>query len=137
MNRLLFGSIAMMICASPAAALSDRDAQARLDRALAGRVAGTPVDCIQLRDIRSTQIFEGIGILYEGNGGVLYLNRPESGATSLRRDEILVTDTHSPQLCSIDTVKLVDNTTQFSVGFVGLGKFVPYARPKPAPAPAQ
>jgi len=127
MKLLLFGCIALL---GGSAALARSDSpQARLDRALAGRVAGAPVDCLQLYAIRSTQIIDGIGILYEGDGGVLYLNTPKFGANFLRSEEILVTDTHSQELCSIDTVKLVDSTTRFPVGVVGLAKFIPYTRP--------
>jgi hypothetical protein len=129
MKRLIIPCLAMLAGASAALARPDDSPQARLDRALAGRTAGAPVDCLQIDQILSTQIIDGIGILYEGNGGVRYLNRPTSGAFSLRTNEILVTDTHSPQLCSIDTVRLVDSTSHFPVGFVGLGKFIPYPRP--------
>ncbi len=37
--------------------------QARLDRMLAGRVAGQPVDCISRRDIRSSQIVDRTAIV--------------------------------------------------------------------------
>jgi hypothetical protein len=128
MKRFLVPILAILACGSAALARPSDSPQATLDRALAGRAAGTPVDCLQLYDIRSTQIIDGIGILYEGTGGVLYLNRPRTGASSLRTDVILVTDTHTQELCSIDTVRLLDSTTRFPVGFVGLGKFVPYPR---------
>jgi hypothetical protein len=130
MKPLLFATLAMLTCGSAALARPDRDSQARLDRALAGRIAGDPVDCLRLHDIRSSQIIDGIGILYEGRGGVLYLNRPRSGASLLRTDEILVTDTRTSELCSIDTVKLIDNAGHFPMGFIGLGQFIPYAGPR-------
>ena len=123
---------AAFLLAAPAVAPADaapRTSAADLSKALQGRTAGKPADCIYLRDIRSSRIFDGIGILYETNGGTYYLNRPDSGASSLRWDKVLVTDTHSPQLCSIDVVRLYDTGTRFQAGFVGLGKFVPYARP--------
>ncbi len=106
------------------------DPEARLAKRLEGRVAGKSVDCIQLHDIRSSEIIDRIGILYEGSGGTLYLNRPRSGARSLDRDDILVTNTHSSQLCSIDTVRLVDQGSHVDRGFVALDRFVPYPRPK-------
>lgn len=103
--------------------------EAKLAKVLEGRVAGKPVDCIQQRQIQSTQIYEGTAIAYQV-GSTLYVNRPESGADALRWDPILVTDTHSSQLCSIDIVRLVDRNSHFQTGFVGLGKFVPYTKPK-------
>jgi len=41
----------------------------------------------------------------------------------------MVTDTRSSQLCSIDTVRLYDNGSRMEMGWVGLGDFVPYAKP--------
>jgi hypothetical protein len=104
-------------------------AEAKLAKALEGRVAGTPVDCIQLRDIQSSQIIDGTAILYD-TGTTLYLNRPASGASWLNDDDVLVTDTHSSQLCSIDIVRLIDRASRMPNGSVGLGKFIPYTKPK-------
>jgi hypothetical protein len=103
--------------------------EAKLAKALEGRMAGTPVDCIQLRDIRSSRIIEGTAILYD-TGSTLYLNRPDSGASWLDDNDVLVTDTHSSQLCSIDVVCLFDNASRTPDGSAGLGKFVPYTKSK-------
>ncbi|WP_238147056.1 hypothetical protein [Rhizorhabdus dicambivorans] len=103
--------------------------EARIAKELNGRVAGKPVDCIPLRQIQSTQIFERTAILYK-LGSTWYLNRPASGANFLDRDDILVTDTHSPNLCSIDIVRLLDSGSHIQSGSLGLGKFVPYTKPK-------
>jgi hypothetical protein len=103
--------------------------EAKLARALEGRVAGAPVDCIQLRDIRSSRIIDGIAILYD-TGSTIYLNQPVSGASWLDDNDVLVTDTHSSQLCSIDVVRLFDSASYTPDGSVGLGKFIPYTRPK-------
>jgi hypothetical protein len=103
--------------------------EARIAKALDGRVAGKPVDCIPLRQIQSTEIFEGTAILYK-LGSTWYLNRPASGANFLDSNDILVTDTHSSNLCSIDIVRLVDQGSHFQSGSLGLGKFIPYTKPK-------
>jgi hypothetical protein len=103
--------------------------EARLDRMLAGRVAGKPVDCINLRDIRSSQIIDRTAIVYQV-GGKLYVNRPRGGASSLDDNDILVTNTVTSQLCRIDTVRLIDRTSRFYSGFVSLGEFVPYTKVK-------
>ena len=102
----------------------------RLARMLEGRVAGNPVSCINQRDIRSSEIIDGTAIVYRV-GSKLYVNRPRSGASSLDRDDILVTRSFgTSQLCRIDTVRLVDRTAMFATGFVSLGEFVPYTRLK-------
>jgi len=128
---VLIGSV-LLIAATGASAASSKasiKAEAELAKALAGRVAGPPVNCIQLQQIRSSRIYDGTAIVYEV-GRVLYVNRP-TGATFLDRDDILVTNTYSSQLCSIDSVRLVDRTSAFPSGSVGLTKFVPYTKPKP------
>ena len=103
-------------------------AAAELARALEGRVAGKPVDCLNLRDIRSTRIIDRTAILYETTGGTIYVNKPEGGATSLDKWDVLVTDTRSPQLCNIDIVRLFDTGSHIESGFVNLGEFVPYRK---------
>lgn len=121
---------AALLASAPAIAKQDRaaSAEAKLAKALAGRVAGKPVNCIMLSDIRSSTIFDKTAILYD-TGSKLYLNRPQSGASSLDSDDILVTKTSGSQLCSIDTVRLIDRNAHFPRGFVGLGQFVPYSKP--------
>jgi hypothetical protein len=120
--------------ASTAPALADTGRasgpEARLARALEGRVAGEPVDCLNLRDIRSSRIFDRTAILYETVGGTLYLNRPDAGQSSLTRGDVMVIDTRSHQLCSIDVVGLHDSSTLMQNGWVFLGDFVPYRKPR-------
>ena len=116
----------------PAHAATERStrAAAELARALEGRVAGKPVDCLNLRDIRSTQIIDRTAIIYETRGGTIYVNKPEGGASSLDKWDVLITDTHSTQLCDVDIVRLFDTGSRFETGFVNLGEFVPYRKAK-------
>jgi hypothetical protein len=101
----------------------------RLDKAVAGRIAGKPVNCIYSRDIQSTEILDGIGIVYTTNGGTVYVNRLRGSASFLDSDDILVTRTFGSQLCNIDIVQLVDRNGRFPKGSVSLGEFVPYPKP--------
>lgn len=106
----------------------DQAAEMRISRILYGRTAGAPTDCINLSDIASSQVVSGTAIIYRMRNGTMYLNRPESGASFLSRDDILVTDTHSSRLCRIDIVRLVDSGSHMPNGTVGLGHFIPYSR---------
>ncbi len=119
----------LLLVASAATARPAEPAEAQIAKALSGRVAGKPTDCIQQYAIRSSRIIDGTAILYEMNDGTIYLNRPESGATFLDSNLALVTDTHSSQLCRIDIVRLYDTVSRFERGSLGLGSFVPYPRP--------
>ncbi|NYT42208.1 hypothetical protein HZY97_15660 [Sphingomonas sp. R-74633] len=129
-STALLGATLLAALAMPAtAATQDGKGEAEIAKAIAGRTAGKPTDCIYLRDIRSSKIIDKTAILYEMNNGLIYVNRPKSGASSLDWTDVLVTDTHSSQLCSIDTVKLYDTGLRMPTGWVGLGDFVPYPRP--------
>ncbi|WP_426255145.1 hypothetical protein [Sphingomonas sp. DC2300-3] len=125
---LLVGVALALTTAAATAAKPQPTPDQQLQTALAGRVAGKPTSCINLASVTSTRIIDGKAILYRV-GGRLYLNEPRSGAPSLRDDDILVTNTIGSQLCSIDTVRLVDRASQFPRGFVSLGDFVPYTVP--------
>jgi len=127
-KSLLFVSFLAAAATAPAAAPRERG-EAELERTLAGRVAGEPVDCINLRNIRGSRIVDRTAIVYE-SGSTLYVNRPRAGRESLDDWDVLVTKTHSSQLCSIDVVQLFDRSAQFQTGSVFLGAFVPYRKPR-------
>ena len=125
-----------MILAAAALAAIPATASARerlapedqLAKLLEGRVAGEPQNCIPLSMARSSQVIDKTAIVYR-IGNTLWVNRPKN-ADSLDDDDVLVTKTTGSQLCSIDTVQLHDRTSHFYSGFVSLGEFVPYRRPK-------
>jgi hypothetical protein len=130
MRKILKSALAAAALVGAGAASAAVAPEARLEKLLEGRVAGKPVNCINSRDIRSTQIIDRTAIVYRV-GSKLYVNRPRSGASFLDRDDILVTRQFgTQQLCRIDTVRLVDRTALFPTGFVALGEFVPYTRVK-------
>jgi hypothetical protein len=124
----LLGGLLASTASAQSGALQSRS-EAELARALKGQVAGKPVDCLNLRDIRSSRIIDRTAIIYETNGRTLYLNRPDAGQSSLSRGDVLVTDTHSHRLCSIDVVRLYDTSPWTQTGAVFLGDFVPYRKP--------
>lgn len=122
---ILAGAAAM--AAVPAQASQNRSPEQQLERALRGRVAGEPVDCVNLRNVRSSQVISGTAILYEA-GNTIYVNRPRSGAESLSDFAVQVVEPFNSRLCSIDTVRLVDRGSGTFRGVVFLGEFVPYRR---------
>lgn len=128
MRKLLpLVSAGLALGASAALAAEPVDREAELARALRGRVAGEPVDCIDLHRVRSSRIIPDTAILYDA-GGVIYVNRPRNGADELNRHDAMVTRLPSTRLCSVDVVRLVDQATQTMTGVVFLGDFVPYRR---------
>jgi hypothetical protein len=118
---LIAGTLLIGGAAKPA------DHEAELARALQGRVAGEPVDCIDLHRVRSSRVITGTAIIYDA-GSVLYVNRPENGARELNQWDTMVTRTPSTRLCSVDTVTMVNPGSRSFSGVVFLGDFVPYRR---------
>ena len=124
MPILIAASLAALSAAAPAAS---PDPEQQLERALRGRVAGEPVHCIDMHRVQGSTIIPGTAVIYDA-GSVLYLNRPDSGAESLDRWDVLVTRLYTSQLCSTDTVDLIDQGSQAYSGVLFLGEFVPYRR---------
>lgn len=120
---------AAFLSAAPATAGPRLAPEARLERAIEGRVAGKPVSCINLRNVRSSRIIDRTAIIYDA-GGTLYVNRPRSGQESLDQWDILVTRPFNSRLCSIDVVHLYNSGSRMQTGLVFLGDFVPYRRAK-------
>jgi hypothetical protein len=124
MKSLLLGTA---LFATPVlAATRENNPDTELQKMLAGRSSGAPVSCISLRSASNVTVIDRKAIVYRV-GGRLYVNTPENPA-DLRDDDILVTKTFGSQLCNHDVVHLVDRGSQFTRGFVMLGKFVPYSR---------
>jgi hypothetical protein len=120
---------AAALAAAPAAAAPRDNPETQLQRLLAGRAPGRPVDCISLANAPSSTIIEGRAIVWRF-GSRLYVNEPRSGATSLDDDDILVTRPFGSRLCSRDPVNLVSRSGRIPHGFILLGQFVPYERVK-------
>ena len=120
---------AAMIAAIPTAATAapKQSPEQKLEKILEGRVAGEPTNCIPMHSISSSQIIDKTAIVYRA-GRTIWVNKPASGANSLNDNDTMVTKTHSSQLCSIDTVQLVDASSRSWRGFVNLGEFVPYRK---------
>ncbi len=104
----------------------------RLDKLIAGRVAGKPTSCISTFDTRDMTILDKTALVYDA-GTVIWVNRPDN-ARDLDDDDILVTHTFGSQLCRLDIVRTVDRSGGFQTGFVALGDFVPYRKVKTAAA---
>lgn len=101
--------------------------QQRLDKLIAGRIAGAPVNCIPNWETRDMQVLDKTALVY-GSGTTIWVNVPRN-AGDIDDDDILVTHTNGSQLCDLDIVRTVDRTGHFQTGFLSLGKFVPYKKP--------
>lgn len=126
-TALILAAATLALSASPALQAKQRlTGEEQLAKLLEGRVAGEPVNCINMHMVSSTRIIDRTAIVYEV-GRTLYVNRP-AYPRSLDDDDILVTRLHGSQLCSVDIVHLRDRIGHGFAGTVGLGDFVPYRK---------
>lgn len=121
---LLIGALATV--ALPAQA-TPRDPEAELARVIGDRVAGEPVNCVDLRSVRSSRVIDRTALVF-GSGNTIYVNRPRSGAETLRQWDVQVVRPFNSRLCRIDTVTMVSPGTNHLSGIVFLGDFIPYRR---------
>lgn len=86
---------------------------------------GDPVDCVQLTNIRSTQVHGDSTIDFHMNGGRVYRNTLPNSCPSLGFEERFSYKTSLSQLCSVDIIRVLQSyggTLQEGAG-CGLGKF--------------
>lgn len=119
---------ALMLAGAAAEARPRLSGEEQLAKLLDGRVAGKPVNCINMPYVQTTRVIDKTAIVY-GSGSTLYVQRPRSGAASLDSNDILFTQQTMSQLCSIDIVQIRDRNGFFFRGTLALDEFVPYSRP--------
>ena len=95
------------------------------DDPLAGRVAGPPVDCIDLDRVQGPEIVDARTILYHQNGRRIWRTAPEGNCPSMRPGDGLNVEVFAGQLCRHDRFRAR------SAGYVRtavcrFGRFVPY-----------
>lgn len=123
---LVAAALATLATGSALQAREKLTGEQQLAKLLEGREAGQPVNCIPITSTRDARIIDKTAIVYD-RGNVIYVNRPRD-ARDLDDDDIMVTNIHGSQLCSVDVVRMHDRSNFFYSGFVGLGDFVPYRR---------
>jgi len=132
-------TIASLSCAAllagcstaPAQITRTAEAQQELDKALAGRVAGAPVNCIpNYRASSDMHIIDDWTILFK-DGRTIYVQNPRGGCRGIdSHNNILVTVLHgTTQLCSGDINHLVDPVSGIGGGACVFSQFVPYTKP--------
>jgi len=106
--------------------LTEKQAE-KLDKALKGKVAGKPVNCItNIRSTSFTRVSDDI-LLYRQSRRLVYQNRLGSSCPGLARDDdIIVTRVYGSRYCKGDIITLVDRNSGFPGPSCTLGQFIPY-----------
>ena len=124
------GAIALLGTASAQQIPRSAKAQQELAKALAGRVAGAPVDCIN--DFRSQvrmTVIDDHTLLFR-NHGVVYVQSPPGGCANIsNKTNALTTRRRSTnQLCAGDISQVVQPSSGIFRGSCAFGPFVPYRK---------
>jgi len=106
------------------------EAQRQLDRALAGRTAGKPVQCLSsYRAATNMQVIDDWTILFR-DGRTVYLQTPTGGCPGISSyGNTLVTHLQGDsRLCNGDINRVVDVQTKMGGAGCVFGPFIPYTK---------
>jgi hypothetical protein len=110
---------------APAKPGNEKSAEA-LAKALAGRTAGAPVDCINERS--RMQIIDDQTILFRDRS-IIYVQQPIGGCHGLSNNMSLIRNAFgTTRICSGDINRIVDIRTGFGTGACTYSDFVPYRK---------
>lgn len=133
-HYILAAATGASLIASSAIAVAEKhsyDAKSaeKLAKALAGRTAGAPVDCIGNSRGSDMQVIDDYTILFREHGTV-YVQRPHGGCYGLGNGNYtLVTRINATsRLCSGQIGELVDRVSGYGFGSCVFSDFVPYRK---------
>lgn len=133
MRTLIHAALIAGLVSAPAMPLAAADTakgEEMLAKLTAGRIAGKPVDCINLGLSRDdSHTIPGIGMAYR-QGTTWYVSRFEDGCDPLRNGVMVVTRLHSSQLCRGDIAELRMAGPNIPMGSCIFGAFTPYTKPR-------
>ena len=129
---LLFATAAVAVLGAASAEQVTRSpkAQQELTKALAGRIAGQPLSCINdfRSEIRMT-VIDDYTLLFRDNG-VVYVQRPPGGCANIsnKTNALTTQRTSTNQLCAGDINQVVQPSSGIFRGSCAFGPFVPYRK---------
>ena len=125
-SLIALGAAALLASGSTAQQSRSPKSEQQLANALAGRTAGSPVDCISERS--RMQVVDDWTILFRDRG-VVYVQEPRGGCHGLSNNMSLIRDQFgTTRLCQGDINNIVDVRTGFGTGACTYSKFVPYRK---------
>lgn len=128
---LLFLTAALGACAVGPEPGRTAEAEAHLDKLIAGKVAGRPISCLPHYSANDMTVIDDGTIVFK-NGRTVYRNDFQGGTCSnlSRGHYALVTRTTGSGLCRGDIAEVRDLSAGMGVGSCVLGDFVPYSAPR-------
>jgi len=130
MRPAAFLLIAVSASACAASAMTEprtAKAEAKLQTALQGKVAGAPVSCLPPYRADDMTIIDDNTILFRDSSKRVYRNDPPGGCPPMGSGNYaLVRRSINAQMCRGDIVSVVDVTNKINAGSCTLGSFIPY-----------
>jgi hypothetical protein len=108
--------------------LTDKQA-ATLDKALAGKVAGEKVSCINREPQTNLTVISNNVLLYRVSRRLIYKNELIGSCNGLTSGDTMITRSFGSQLCRGDIATSANLVTGMTTGSCALGDFVPYRAP--------
>jgi hypothetical protein len=122
---------ALALSAAGSVEAKAKTGEEKLAEILKGRVAGTPVRCINTWRNNNMSIVDGAGIVYR-DGRTIYVNRTQNPEQLDWNDILVIQHLGTSDLCKLDHVTTIDRSGGFFTGNVFLTDFVPYTLPEGA-----
>jgi hypothetical protein len=102
--------------------------EAAFSAAIAGRTAGAPVACVRQRDLRNTRAAGPDTLLFDGPGGIVYVNRTKSSCPRIRPWHAILHRTSQTAMCTNELIRVFEPQSGIEFGGCTLGEFTPYRR---------
>lgn len=132
MRKVLMFLTAVIAGAGVAGAAQDRwdKAEQAYTKALAGKVAGKPVDCIDTRRGNVSLSAYRDKLVYTVDRKLVYVNQTTGGCEGVARGDTLVTRQFQTRACRGDIAQTVSLPPRIPTGSCALGSFTPYRAAK-------
>lgn len=126
---------AAVLCGAAALAQDSPPLSPDLAKALEGRVAGKPENCISASRVNGPEIIDDRNILYRQSGARVWRNQLADKCAPMRDNDYLVVEAYGDQICKFDRFRVVNRNSGLPSSYCILGSFTPYDKPRPAPKP--
>ncbi len=96
---------------------------------LAGRIAGKPVQCINLQQIQGPSVVDRHTIIYRQSGRRIWVTHPVGNCPALRPIVTLITQVYGGQLCRNDRFQVLEANAIIPSAYCRFDYFTPYDKP--------
>lgn len=120
---------------APPRAYPDARSQQELQRLLAGKTMGAPINCLPSYNSNDMQVIDGGNVAFKLGSRKVYLMHLTPGCELLGNGgyALLTQSFGGMGMCQGDIARVIDTTSRMTVGSCGIERIVPYAAPGTRP----